>query len=118
MTLNDTPETVSMIGPVRYDLWVKLPNANPDDDDIGFVVNGLALPRVGDDLTFEGKAEVLLARVTRVGHVFFPTDDEAPRRLITVHSEAFPISHGTVEKLRDESELARWVEQFPMLESY
>ncbi|WP_157107942.1 hypothetical protein [Nocardia amikacinitolerans] len=50
MTLNEISRPASIVGPVPYELWVRIPEDTKSDDP-GFVVNGLTLPREGDDLT-------------------------------------------------------------------
>lgn len=113
MTLDETAQPLSLVGPARYDLWILVPGK----DDIGFVVNGLALPRVGDDLAFEGSAGNLNVTVTKVDHTFWSAEvEEVPRRTISITAAPWPASSELVEKLRDESELEKWFAGFPMLE--
>lgn len=85
-----TSEPTSLVGPVRYDLSVQVPADGDDVDEAVFTVNALALPRVGDELTFEGGGTFLAVKVTHVNHWFFAAEDKPPRRTITVVAESLP----------------------------
>ncbi|MFI7531514.1 hypothetical protein [Nocardia salmonicida] len=119
MTLDKTSLPPSLVGPVRYELFVPIPTEWAENsDDIGFTVNGLTLPRVDDDLTFEGEG-VLMVKVKKIDHAFYSAESySSPRRTTTVIATAFDVSRETLLKLRDAAELERWVAQFPMLEPF
>lgn len=104
-----------MVGPVRYDLHVYVP-ADDDDDGVDFTVNALALPRVGDELTFEGTSDMLVVRVKQVDHWFFSTEEKPPRRTISVVAHSFPRFDSFVRRLRSDVELDQWISQFTMLD--
>lgn len=118
VTSNETLQPSSIVGPVRYELFIPIPPtwAEPSDD-VGFIVNGFTLPRVDDDLTFEGGG-VLMVKVNKISHTFYSTTYEAPRRAITAEAAPFNVSREHLLKLRDPAELERWVAQFPMLENF
>ena len=117
MTLDKTSRPPSVVGPVRYGLFIPIPTEWAEADDVGFIVNGLTLPRVDDDLTFEGDG-VLMVKVKKIDHTFYSDENTSPRRTITVITTAFNVSRETLLKLRDDAELERWVAQFPMLECF
>lgn len=114
MTLNETSPPLSMVGPVRYELWIDAHAA--DEDDIGFVVNGSALPRVGDTLTFEGEEAAFMVTVEGVAHSFYAATERAPHRMIAVTAAAQPGDARAVGRLRDPARLEKWIAEFPMLE--
>ncbi|WP_194838499.1 hypothetical protein [Nocardia sp. XZ_19_369] len=118
MTINEIAQPASVVGPVRYELFVPIPDewAGPSDD-VAFTVNGLTLPRVDDDLTFEGKG-VLMVKVKKIDHSFFSDKNRSPRRTITVSTAPFNVSRETLLRLRDTAELEQWIAQFSMLEMF
>lgn len=108
---------ISVVGPVRYDPCVYVP-ADLDDDGemVEFTVNALALPRVGDELTFGSGTSFLLVQVTSVSHWFASAKDAPPRRSISVIAHSLPASDDLVRRLRTDTELDQWISQFRMLE--
>lgn len=115
MTIEQSPGPDSLVGPVRYDLHVYVPADGGDDDGVDFTVNALALPRVGDELTFEGDSDVLMVRVKQVNHWFFSAEDKPPRRTISVVAHSAPNFDSFVRRLRSDVELDQWISQFTML---
>jgi len=115
VTLSEISPPSSVVGPVRYDLWIKVPG---DDgvDDPGFTVNGLAPPREGEQIVFESPRGTVSVKVEKVAHWFYSTADVAPRRAIFVDAVADKFCYSTVRKLRDDVELEQWTADFPMLE--
>lgn len=120
VTPNESPQTTSAVGPVRYSLFVRSADSGGEHDsnkDVSFVVNGLTLPRVGDDLNFAVDPDTqLVTTVVKVEQWFFAEEQEEPHSMITVDAEASSGCHELVRKLRAPAELEQWVAQFPMLE--
>ncbi|WP_156511457.1 hypothetical protein [Nocardia nova] len=115
MTLNETSPPSSVVGPMRYDLWLKVPE-DENADDPGFTVNALALPREGEGIVFESELGTISVKVEKIAHWFYPATNEAPRRAIFVDAVADKFCYSTVRKLRDAAQLERWIADFPMLE--
>ncbi|MGY2025782.1 hypothetical protein [Nocardia gipuzkoensis] len=105
---------------MQYSLFVRSADSDGEQDsnkDVSFVVNGLTLPRVGDDLNFAIDPDAqLVTTVVKVEQWFFAEDQEEPHRVITVDAEASSGCFEMVRKLRDPAELEQWVARFPMLE--
>ncbi|GAB3212573.1 hypothetical protein [Nocardia tengchongensis] len=117
----ENSQLTSLVGPVRYHLFVQIIRADgtrdEEDEDPIFTVNGLALPRVGDELCFEGHGMALQMIVREVGHHFYEEHAYTPpHRVIQVVADAIPFHHETVRKLRDPVVLERWIAHFTMLE--
>jgi hypothetical protein len=98
---------------VRYSLFVRIADSDGEQDsekDMSVAVNGLTLPRIGDDLNFAVDPETqLVTTVVEVEQWFFAEEQEEPHRVITVDAEASSGCHELVRKLRDPAELEQWI---------
>ncbi|PKV76751.1 hypothetical protein [Nocardia fluminea] len=107
----------SLVGPIRYDLHIRIPADGENADSIDFAVNALTLPRVGDQLSFECTDGYLMVEVTHVSHYFFSAAEKPPRRTITVTAHPLPNFDELARRLRKSPELDRWISQFTMLDA-
>jgi hypothetical protein len=106
--------------PARYVLAIysfEDETGTPTADSISVVVNGLALPRVGDRLCFDGGTTTLTPTVTEVTHWFTPSGPGSTgKRELMVSAEVDGLEAPTIRELRDPQRRRRWIAQFPMLE--
>ncbi|MEU6586494.1 hypothetical protein [Nocardia sp. NPDC046763] len=103
---------------LRYDMLILTTSddGKPDGEvELAFSVDGIALPRVGDDLYFTA-ADGLVVEVTKVEHWFNPNaPDVTQHRSITVVANAHWSSREVVQKLKDPAALKVWLAEFPWL---
>jgi hypothetical protein len=110
---------VAPIGPVRYSLviFAKDEEGEETGETVSVVVNGLALPRTGDRLYFDGGTTTLSPTVVEVAHWFTPPEDGIRCRELVVRAEVDSLEDPMVRRLLDSVERERWIARFPMLET-
>ncbi|GAB4590182.1 hypothetical protein [Nocardia sp. IFM 10818] len=109
---------------VRYSLYVPVPSLPEDDcDDLALqlIVNGLVVPRVGERINLDGpRARSLDLVVSEVEHFFTVGSEQWPaysRVVVTAElDDDSPVRYGIARELLNPETLARWVDDFPMLE--
>ncbi|MFI7665749.1 hypothetical protein [Nocardia sp. NPDC049526] len=108
-------------GWMRYVVFVDVPAAPYDESDdasSSFVATSMALPRVGEELVFDGPGNTLELVVTAVSHSFTTAAGSKPYgHLVTVETQVVPGSETTARLLYENSEEKdRWISLFPMVE--
>ncbi|WP_280423134.1 hypothetical protein [Nocardia carnea] len=113
-----------MAGWIQYAVHVDVPpppGYDGDDADLAFLVNASVLPRVGENLEFDGPGNGLSLTVTEVVHRFSIAEDtEHPHHKLTVAAEIdSPLQVRTAQELfEDRAKMKQWIDQFPMVEPY
>ncbi len=115
----DTEIGTTPTHPVRYILYIAAKNDEgvPTGESIHFLVDALALPRVGDRLHFAAGRTPLYLTVREIDHWFFTDDEGSDPCELAVHADpdADEAQLLAVRKLLNREERQRWIAQFSML---